>query len=332
MKDSTDLHSQKNKIYGITGAMFLLLCALFFISLFIGKYPLSLEKLKSNDALQWSVFWNLRFSRVFVGCVGGIAIGMTGFIYQMVFKNPLASPDILGVSSGASAGAAVGIIFFSGVYSIITCSFVGAIAAVLLALLFAFIDHSGNKTTVVLAGIAVHALAQMVLMLLKRMADPEKELASIEYWIMGELNGINTKVIIVNIPICIVCLILLCFLHRQSLLLSMDEMETKMLGVKVANVRLVLLFLSTLSVASIVSMTGIISFVGLIAPHFARRLTRNNQIETMFLSGFLGGIFLLIADMLARSVAQTELPVSIFTSMIGVPFLIVLIIKRRELA
>lgn len=332
MKDSTDLHSQKNKIYGITGAMFLLLCALFFISLFIGKYPLSLEKLKANDALQWSVFWNLRFSRVLVGCVGGIAIGMTGFIYQMVFKNPLASPDILGVSSGASAGAAVGIIFFSGVYSIITCSFVGAIVAVLLALLFASIDHSGNKTTVVLAGIAVHALAQMVLMLLKRMADPEKELASIEYWIMGELNGINTKVIIVNIPICIVCLILLCFLHRQSLLLSMDEMETKMLGVKVAKVRLVLLFLSTLSVASIVSMTGIISFVGLLAPHFARRLTRNNQIETMFLSGFLGGIFLLIADMLARSVAQTELPVSIFTSMIGVPFLIVLIIKRRELA
>lgn len=330
MKYSTDFPTKKSKIYGIIGAVLLVLCALFFLSLFIGKYPLSIEMLKAKDSLQWSVFWNLRFSRVFVGCVGGVAIGMTGFIYQMVFKNPLASPDILGVSSGASAGAAVGIIFFSGVYSIITCSFIGAIVAVLLALLFASIDHSGNKTTVVLAGIAVHALAQMILMLLKRMADPEKELASIEYWIMGGLNGIHTKIILVNIPICIVCLILLCFLHRQSLLLSMDEMEAKMLGVKVANVRLMLLFLSTLSVASIVSMTGIISFVGLLAPHFARRITRNNQIETMFLSGFLGGIFLLIADMLARSVAQTELPVSIFTSMLGVPFLIILIMRGRE--
>lgn len=328
MKYSTDFPMQNKKIVRVTWVL-LLLCTLFLISLFIGKYPLSIEQLKAKDPLQWSVFWNLRFSRVFVGCIGGIAIGMTGFIYQMVFRNPLASPDILGVSSGASAGAAVGIIFFSGLYSIIICSFVGAVTAVLLALLFASIDHSGNKTTVVLAGIAVHALAQMILMLLKRMADPEKELASIEYWIMGGLNGIHTQIILINIPICIVCLILLFFLHRQSLLLSMDETEAKMLGVKVANVRLILLFLATLSVASIVSMTGIISFVGLLAPHCARRITHNNQIETMVLSGLLGGIVLLIADMLARSVAQTELPVSIFTSMLGVPFLIILIIKGR---
>lgn len=329
MRYSTDFPVQKRKIYSITGVLFLL-CTLFFISLFVGKYPLSIELLRDKDPLQWSVFWNLRFSRVFVGCVGGIAIGMTGFIYQMVFKNPLASPDILGVSSGASAGAAVGILFFSGTYSIITCSFIGAVAAVLLALLFASIDHSGNKTTVVLAGIAVHALAQMILMLLKRMADPEKELASIEYWIMGGLNGIHTKIILINIPICVVCLILLCFLHRQSILLSVDETEAKMLGVQVSNVRLMILFFATLSVASIVSMTGIISFVGLLAPHCARKMTHNNQMVTMILSGFLGGIFLLAADILARSAAQTELPVSIFTSMLGVPFLVILIIRGRE--
>ena len=331
MKCSTDFPMQKRKIISITGVL-IFLCTLFFISLFIGKYPLSIELLKEKDPLQWRVFWNLRFSRVVVGCVGGIAIGMSGFIYQMVFKNPLASPDILGVSSGASAGAAFGIIFFSGVYSIITCSFIGAVAAVILALVFASVDRSGNKTTVVLAGIAVHALAQMILMLLKRMADPEKELASIEYWIMGGLNGINTRIILVNIPICILCMILLCFLHRQALFLSMDEMEARMLGVKVAYVRMIILFLATLSVASIVSMTGIISFVGLLAPHCARRITHNNRIETCALSGFLGGIFLLVADMLARSVAQTELPVSIFTSMLGVPFLIILIIRGRETA
>lgn len=327
MKHSTDLHIRDNRISIILGA--LVLCALFGVSLFIGKYPLSIKLLMEHDPMQWKIFWNLRFSRVFIGCIGGIALGVTGFIFQMVFRNALASPDILGVSSGASAGAAMGILFFSGTYAIIACSFVGAILAVVCALLFASIDRSGNKMTVVLAGIAVHAIAQMVLMLLKGMADPEKELASIEYWIMGGLNGISPKMLWTNIPICIICLVLLMLMHRQSILLSMDEIETRMLGVKVARVRLVLLLLATLSVASIVSITGIISFVGLLAPHFARKITKNNQISTMILSGIIGGVFLLIADILARSVAQSELPVSIFTSMFGVPFLILLIIRGR---
>lgn len=327
MRHSMDFHTQKSKTMIIIGA--LLLCALFCVGLFIGKYPLSLDALMNKDPMQWSVFWNLRFSRVFLGAVGGIAIGITGFVFQMAFKNPLASPDILGVSSGASAGAAVGILFFTGTYAIILCSFTGAVLAVLLALLFASVDRSGNKVTVVLAGIAVHAVAQMVLMLLKSIADPEKELASIEYWIMGGLNGVSANIMRINVPICLICLVLLVLLHRQTILLSMDEIEARMLGMKVAHMRLVLLFLATLSVASIVSMTGIISFVGLLAPHCARKLTKHNQVETMILSGLLAGIFLLIADMLARSVAQSELPVSIFTSMFGVPFLILLIIKGR---
>lgn len=320
----------KNKLIGHLALWMILLCVIFMASLFIGKYPLSIALLKAKDSLQWSVFWNLRFSRVLVGCIGGIAIGISGFIFQMVFKNQLASPDILGVSSGASAGAAIGILFFAGTYPIIMCSFIGAVAAVLLALAFAAIDHSGNKTTVVLAGIAVHAFAQMILMLLKRIADPEKELASIEYWIMGGLNGIHTNIILINIPICLICVLFLLFLHRQSILLSIDVTEAKMLGAKVSRIRLILLLLATLSVASIVSMTGIISFVGLLAPHCARKLFKNNRIETMILSGILGAIFLVIADVLARSVANTELPVSIFTSMLGVPFLIFLIIKGRE--
>lgn len=327
MKHSMDFHTQKNRIIIATGA--LVLCALFCIALFIGKYPLSLDALMNKDPMQWKIFWNLRFSRVFMGAVGGFAIGMTGMVFQLTFKNPLASPDILGISSGASAGAAAGILFFTGTHAIILCSFTGAVTAVLLVLLFASVDRTGNKVTVVLAGIAVHAVAQMVLMLLKSIADPEKELASIEYWIMGGLNGISAGIMRINIPICVICLLLLVLLHRQAILLSMDEIESGMLGMKVARMRLVLLFLATLSVACIVSITGIISFVGLLAPHCARKLTRNNQVGTLILSGILGGMFLLIADMLARSVAQSELPVSIFTSMFGVPFLILLVIRGR---
>lgn len=326
MRDSMDFPMKKINTYSIIGALFLL-CALFFVSLFVGKYPLSLSLLKAKDPLQWRVFWNLRFSRALLGCIGGIVMGISGYVYQLVFRNSLASPDILGVSSGASVGAAMGILFFQGVYSIIFSSFIGAIIAVLLALLLASTDRSGNKTTVVLSGIAIHALAQMILMLLKRMADPEKELASIEYWIMGGLNGVRNDVMWVNIPICVFTILLLILFHRQTLLLSLDETESKMLGLKVAKMRMILLMLATLAVAGIVSMTGIISFLGLLTPHCARKMTKNNQVGTMVFAGLLGGIFLLLADMLARSVAATELPVSIFTSMIGVPFLILLIRK-----
>lgn len=326
MKNSMDL-SQENKKFQIIGGLFL--CTLFFVSLFIGKYPLSIALLKAKDPMQWKVFLNLRLTRVLVGCIGGFALGISGFIFQMIFRNPLASPDILGVSSGASAGAAIGILFFSGVYSVIICSFLGAVFAVVLALLVASLDHSNQKTTVVLAGIAVHALAQMILMLLKRIADPEKELAAIEYWIMGGLNAIRTDIMRFNIPICLVCMIILILFHKHSLLLSMDELETQMLGMKVAKVRLGLLFVATLSVASIISLTGIISFVGLIAPHCARKLTNSNHLNTLVLSGVIGGIFLLAADILARSIASTELPVSVFTSMLGVPFLLFLIMTGR---
>ena len=165
--------------------------ALAVVSLFVGKYPLSVEKLLAGDEMQWRVFLTLRCSRTVVGVIGGFALGVAGFVYQTVFRNPLASPDIIGVSSGASAGAAAGILFLSGAASVTVAAFAGALLAVVLALALSALDRSGRSSTIVLAGIAVHSLAQTALMCLKLTADPERELASIEYWIMGSLNGIS---------------------------------------------------------------------------------------------------------------------------------------------
>ena len=127
--------------------------ALAVVSLFIGKYPLSLEKLMAGDELQLRVFATLRLSRVLVGLVGGFALGVSGFVYQTVFRNPLASPDIIGVSSGASAGAAAGILFLSGAAAVTVSAFAGAVAAVIMALALAALDRSGKNSTIVLAGI-----------------------------------------------------------------------------------------------------------------------------------------------------------------------------------
>ena len=298
--------------------------------LFVGKYPLSMQQLLAGDAMQWRVFLTLRCSRTLVGVIGGFALGVSGFVYQTVFGNPLASPDIIGVSSGASAGAAAGILFLSGAAAVTASAFAGALLAVVLALALSTLNRSGKSSTIVLAGIAVHSLAQTVLMCLKLTADPERELASIEYWMMGSLNGVSVHSIGGNLILCVLCMGVLFLLHRQIILLSAEEGEARMLGVRVAQLRLLVLMVATLSVSSVVSLTGLISFVGLLAPHGARLLTGQNRMGTMLLGGLLGGILLCGADILVRSVASTELPVSIFTSVLGAPFLIFLIVQGRQ--
>jgi len=319
--------ARTKQICAVSGILLLCLAVL---SLFIGKYPLELSRILAGEEMQVRVFLNLRLSRTIAGVIGGFALGAVGFVYQTVFRNPLASPDIIGVSSGASAGAAAGILFFSGAMAVTLSAFAGAVAAVIVALVLSSLDRSGRNSSIVLAGIAVHALAQTVLMCLKLTADPERELASIEYWIMGSLSGVNGYAMTGNLILCILCLLVLFLLHRQILLLSASEGEARMLGVGVGRMRLAVLLTATLCVASIVSLTGLIGFVGLLAPHCARILTGHNRVSAMMLSGIFGGCLLTAADILARSAAQTELPVSIFTSLLGAPFLVYLIVKGRR--
>ncbi len=328
MKNSTTSNTVRSNIFIIIGAI--LLIALFCFSLFIGKFPLSLQKLLEGDKLHINVFWTLRFSRAIVGAAGGFVLGVAGYAFQTIFRNPLAAPDIIGVSSGASAGAAFGILFLHGMLGVTVSAFFGALIAVILAVAIASIDRTGSRSTVILAGIAVHSLAQTCLMCLKMTADPEKQLASIEYWIMGSLNGINIHIIGWNLAICLLSVLMIFLLHRQMLLLATQETEARMMGVNVNAMRMLILIIATLSVAAVVSLTGLISFVGLLAPHSARKLTHRNDRKTMLLSGLLGGCILVIADILARSVTAAELPISIFTSLIGAPFLIFLILFRRE--
>ncbi len=328
MKLSTILPTAKSKYICLIAGLLTVFLAV--ISLFVGKYPLSFGKLLAGDPMQWRVFLTLRCSRTLVGVVGGFALGVAGFVYQTVFRNPLASPDIIGVSSGASAGAAVGILFLSGAVSVTVSAFLGALAAVMLALGLSALDRTGKHQTIVLAGIAVHSLAQTLLMTLKLSADPEQELAAIEYWIMGGLNGINLHTMVGNLLLCMISMAVLFLLHRQVVLLSSEEGEARMLGVNVVQLRLMILLVATLAVSSVVSLTGLISFVGLLAPHAARMLSGDNRSQTMLLSGFAGSIVLCGADILARSVAAAELPVSIFTSLIGAPFLVLLIVRGRR--
>ena len=288
-------------------------------ALYFGRYPITLQALLAGDAMAVRTFTVLRLPRAVMALAGGFGLGVAGFVYQTVFRNPLASPDIIGVSSGASVGAAFAILFVSsGTLGTTVCAFAGGLAAA---------APGRSKMNLVLAGIAVHALAQTLLMLLKLTADPEKELASIEYWIMGSLAGVTQRRVWFPVPMVISCCAVIFALHRQAMLLSVEEDEARLLGVPVGRMRFLLLTLATLVVAAVVSVTGLISFVGLLAPHCARLLAGHNRRSTSLLSGLVGSTLLLAADTIAKTVAATELPVSIFTSLLGVPFLLYLIIK-----
>ena len=316
-----------NKIILLSVIQVLLLLAVLVWSVITGQYPLTLKSLLSGDTMSIMVFKRLRLPRALMGVIGGFGLSISGYIYQLIFKNPLASPDIVGVSSGASAGAALAIVAVSASVPVISISaFIGAVTALIITLLTAYLVPGRNSYTIVLAGIAIHSVAQTILMFLKLAADPEKQLASIEYWIMGSLNGISRDSLAIPFLTTLTGFIIMALLYRQILILSTSEEEAVSLGVHVTSLRFIILMLATLVVSSIICVTGLISFIGLIAPHIARLLTKRNDIT----SGFTGAILLTLADILARSVSPSELPVSIFTSLLGAPLLIILLIRANK--
>lgn len=328
MKRSTNAPDRKTDKCIAAAVLLLVIAAA--AGLFIGKYPLTLRGILSGDGLQRRVFLTLRLSRTAVGLIGGFVLGAGGFVFQTVFRNPLASPDMIGVTSGAGAGAAAGILIFGSAAMITLSAFAGSLIAILILFAITAWNRNGGGGTVVLAGIAVHAIAQTALMAMKLVADPEKQLASIEYWLMGSLSGANGYVAAGNLILCVFCMAALFMLYRQIELLSVDGGEARMLGMNVRRARLIVLLISSLSISAVVSMTGLISFLGLLAPHIARGVTRVNRRRTMLLSGIVGALLLCTADILARSVAQSELPVSLFTSLLGAPFLIWYAIRGRN--
>ena len=323
-----NINNYRNKIILLSVMWALLLIAVFTWSVLTGQYPLTLKGLLSGDTMSIMVFKRLRLPRAIMGIIGGFGLSISGYVYQMIFKNPLASPDVVGVSSGASAGAAFAIVAVSSLTPVVSIS--AGIIALIITLLVAYLVPGRNSYTIVLAGIAIHSVAQTILMFLKLAADPEKQLASIEYWIMGSLNGVSKDSL--AIPFFVTCagFIIMTLLYRQILILSINEDEAAALGVNVTVLRFIILMIATLIVSSIICVTGLISFIGLIAPHIARLLTRRNDRFTYISSGLAGAIIMTLADIFARSVSSSELPVSIFTSLLGAPLLIILLIKANK--
>ena len=304
------VHNRTKKLYIIS--LFLLIIFLT-VSLCTGRYPMTIQEIghilsgRGTDETAKSVFFTLRLPRTVMAFIAGAGLSMAGSIYQDIFRNPLASPDLIGVTSGAGAGAAFAIVCFGqNAGAAVGSAFAGGLIAVGAAVALAGMSRQKAVSDFVLAGIAIRALADSFIMAMKYLADPERQLASIEYWTMGSLSSITAEKLMTAVLIGFICLM---FFRWQIQMLSLADDEAAMLGVSVRTARIIILILTTLMVAGIVSVTGAISFVGLVAPHIARMILKENGFSAGILSGITGSIIILAADCLARSAGGSEIPI-----------------------
>jgi len=332
LSEMTD-HNRQKKYLFITA---LLVVAAFVASLHIGRFPISAWEVRAIltggevDPMTRAVLLNLRLPRTVMAVIAGAGLGLAGSVFQLVFKNPLAAPDIVGVSSGANLGAAVAVVLFGTSAALMaSTAFIGGMLVLLLVMTVAKLSRNTSTVTYILAGIVMKAVSDAFIMMLKFFADPERELAAIEYWAMGSLGAITASKLAVVIPFFLVGFLGLILMRRQITMLGLEDEESMTLGVNLKFIRTAVLGLSALTVASVISQTGLIAFVGLIAPHAARLAIKRISFKWCILSSLTGALILLISDSLARSITTVEIPISIPSTFIGVPILLYFMWSRK---
>lgn len=320
----------------LTGGLCLCLVALAFAAVMIGPYNLSPTQtfaalLGQGDRQAEIVVWNIRLPRVAAALLVGAALAAAGASYQALFRNPLVSPDILGVSAGAGLGAVAGIFLSLSVAAIQASAFVGGMAAVgFVTLIASMVQNTDRTLTLVLIGVVIGALAGAATSLLKVMADPYDQLPAITFWLLGSLAAITTEDILPALPMVLIGLVPLALLRWRINVLSLGDEEARALGVEVGRTRFLVIAAATLITASVTALAGVVGWVGLVIPHIARMLVGPGFGRLLPVSALIGAGYLLIVDTLARSIAQVEVPLGILTAVIGAPFFVWLLARGRR--
>lgn len=329
------MNTKRNRL--LTILFVILLFILVIVSLCVGKYKVTpIDSFKSifgsgdTDKMTVNVIWGLRLPRIIAAIIVGCSLSVSGAAYQGLFKNPLISSDFLGVSSGAAIGAAISILLsLSNIY-ISLFAFIGGIVAVLITTLIPTLIKNRSNITLVLSGIIVSSFMSSVLGFIKFIADPNSELASITYWTMGNFAYVSLDNIIPVLIIIIPSLIILIMISWWIDVMSMGESEARILGTNVRLIKILVIVFSTLLTSCSVCLVGTIGWVSLIIPHLTRLIFGYTNKVVIPLSALLGSIFMLVVDTLTRIIGPIEMPVSVMTGIIGVPFFIWLLIKRKD--
>lgn len=322
-----------------------LLAVVLFAALSLGRYSIPIDQVFSAlfalasghrptvSQQVLTIVGDVRLPRIVAAVLVGGALSVAGASYQGMFRNPLVSPDLLGVSAGACVGAACAILLHLPGALVGITAMVFGIAAVCITLSLPKLLHSGSNLTLILAGVLVGGLMNSIIGLLKYLADPEEELASIVYWTMGSLASVRWETLNGLIALIVVpALVLIAFSWRINLLAFGDK-EAHALGVNVRRLKVLIIICSTLLTSAATCISGTIGWIGLIIPHFVRLIIGENNRFLVPLSFTVGSVFMVLVDTCARTLTASEIPLSIFTGVIAVPvFTVVLALKRPRIS
>lgn len=309
----------------------------------VGRYPVSLNDLVAATvgrvvglhpdipATVDTVIFQVRGPRVLAALVVGAALAVAGAAYQGMFRNPLVSPDILGVSAGAALGAVLGIFLSLNLIGIQALAFAGGLGAV--ALVYSIGSSLRGRDpllTLILAGVVIGTLLGSCVALLKYLADPYNQLPAITFWLLGSLASIAPADLRIVLPTVLVGLVPLFLLRWRMNLLALPDDEARALGVDTTRLRLAVVCAATLITAASVAVSGIIGWIGLLMPHAARMLVGPEFSRLLPMTMILGAGYMLGVDTLARTVASIEVPPGVLTAVIGTPFFVWLLAATRR--
>lgn len=304
------------------------------VSLCNGNYNTSIDEvfkaIFSGDNPQiYTIVVYSRLPRLLASIFVGAALAVSGFCYQSLFKNKMASPDLLGVSSGASVGAVVAILLNCSFVFISLFSFVGGIFAVIITSFVARLFKGVNfSVSLLLSGIVVTGFMNSFVGIAKFVSN-DAQLSSITYWLLGGFNNVKYEQLVVVCPIIFICIILLLLLRWKIVMLQNSDNDAMSHGINVRRVRIVVVMLATLITALSVSISGTVGWIGLAIPNLMNLVVKNDSKKSMVLSVLFGSLFAMCCDLMARTLTSSEIPVGIITGVFGASiFLIVLIVRR----
>lgn len=303
-------------------------------SFFLGRYPnpgfISPTQIE-NDVLAQRLVFNLRIPRVLTALLLGASLAAAGGVFQMIFGNPLVDPGFLGVSQGASFGAALCIVFLGGSLWAIegSAALFACLALALSYFLARRVRYGGWVLRLVLAGIAVSALFSSGLGILKYLADPLSQLQELTFWLLGGLYSITWNQFLFILPVVVVCLFIIYRMRWRLNLLSLSDETAFSLGIAPGRERALLLIVSVAATAAVVSVSGMVGWIGLIMPHIARRLFGADSRYMIPASMLIGATFTILCDDLARVLLAGEIPLGIITSLLGAAIFIYLMVRQQ---
>lgn len=284
---------------------------------------------QETDVQNYSIIVNLRLPRILMAIIVGAGLTCAGNTFQSLFSNPLATPDILGVTSGTCVGAILAIILSCGILGTQLIALAFGLVSVLFTIKIAGRNKNGSMIYLVLAGVIASSLFNAIGSLLKYIADPQDKLPEITYWLMGSFTSATYQKLLIGSPLIIVGIVIIYLLRWRLNILALSEDEAKASGIDLKKTRMIFILASTLITASAVSMCGQIGWIGLLIPHCARMLVGSNNRYVVPLSISLGASFMILIDTLSRSLTVIELPLSILTAIIGAPVFILLLNRSK---